>query len=139
MDLIIKPTQACNFKCTFCSSTDIASSNKDLLDLNHVYRFIERFPDTRTIIVNGGDPLVVKPSYYQELIDYLDRVDSHAIISMTSNLWDFYKRPEKWLPILRNPRVQVCTSFQYGDSRRITKSRVFKEEDFLKISDMMLD
>ena len=70
MDLIVKPTEACNFKCTFCSSTDIDPKDVGLLDLNYIYKFLKRYPDTNTIIVNGGDPLMVKPEWYQELIEH---------------------------------------------------------------------
>ena len=57
MELIIKPTEACNFKCTFCSSTSIAESKVQLLSLDQIFQFLKRFPETNTIIVNGGDPL----------------------------------------------------------------------------------
>jgi L-lysine 2,3-aminomutase len=67
MDLIIKPTEKCNFKCTFCSSTNITDDHSSLLDLKYIYRFLKRFPETNTIIVNGGDPLMVQPEYYWEL------------------------------------------------------------------------
>ena len=96
MDLIIKPTEACNFKCTFCSSTDIDPNEVGLLDLDYIYRFLKRYPDTNTIIVNGGDPLMVKPQYYHDLIAHLDEHDYPASISFTSNLWPFLMRPEKF-------------------------------------------
>ena len=68
MELIIKPTEACNFKCTFCSSTDIAEDKSSRLDLEQVFKFLKRFPETNTIIVNGGDPLMVPVNYYWEII-----------------------------------------------------------------------
>ena len=68
MELIIKPTELCNFKCTFCSSTRIAAHKSDLLSHDYIFRFLKRFPQTKTIIVNGGDPLMVDPSYYLSLI-----------------------------------------------------------------------
>ena len=55
MDLIIKPTEACNFKCSFCSSTAIDPNNAGLLDLDYVFRFLKRYPDTNSLIINGGD------------------------------------------------------------------------------------
>jgi len=138
MDLIIKPTEVCNFACTFCSSTKIADRKNQVLDLNLIFDFLKRFPQTNTIIVNGGDPLVINPSYYWKIIEYLDQNDLPAIISFTTNLWDFYKKPEKWLDLFRNyRRLQVATSFNYGDTRRISKNRVFTEDDFWKISDLM--
>ena len=73
MDLIIKPTEVCNFKCTFCSSTKISENHTSVLDLEYVFKFLKRFPNTNTIIVNGGDPLMMKPKYYWDIIEYLDK------------------------------------------------------------------
>lgn len=139
MDLIIKPTELCNFKCTFCSSTDIAEDKASLLDLDYVYRFLDRYPNTNTIIVNGGDPLVIDPSYYWKIVDFLDERGYNATISLTTNLWPFYKKPSKWLELFKHPRVGIATSFQYGEGRLKGDYSVFTEEDFWAVSDMMLD
>lgn len=139
MDLIIKPTELCNFKCTFCSSTSITEDKAAQLNLNYVYRFLDRYPHTNTIIVNGGDPLVIDPKYYWKIIDFLDKKDYKATISLTTNLWPFYKKPEKWLDLFKHPRVGVATSFQYGNGRLKGDYSVFTEKDFWAVSDMMLD
>lgn len=140
MDLIIKPTELCNFACTFCSSTDITDNKTDVLNLDYIARFLDRFPDTNTIIVNGGDPLMLKPDYYWDILKLLEERDmKETIVGFTTNLWDFYKRPDKWTELFRHPQFSVCTSFNYGDSRRISKNRVFTEADFLAISDLFLE
>ena len=139
MDLIIKPTEACNFKCTFCSSTSIDPDKAGLLDLNYIYDFLKRFPDTNTIIVNGGDPLMVDPQYYWDLISHLDEHNYPASISFTSNLWPFYVKPEKWLDLFKNERMGITTSFQYGGGRLKGDFTEFTEEDFWKVSDKMLE
>lgn len=139
MDLIIKPTELCNFKCTFCSSTSITEDKAAELDINQVFRFLDRYPETNTIIVNGGDPLMIDPEYYWKIIDYLDDKDLPASISLTTNLWPFYKKPEKWLELFKHHRVGIATSFQYGDGRLKGDYTVFTEEDFWAVSDMMLD
>lgn len=139
MELIIKPTEACNFKCTFCSSTDITEDKAARLNLNRVWKFLERFPDTRTIIVNGGDPLMVPPSYYWEIINWLDEHNYDTSISLTSNLWAFYKNPDKWQDLLRHERVGVTTSFNYGETRRVTVEQNYTEELFWKVSDLFLE
>ena len=90
MELIIKPTELCNFKCTFCSSTKIAKHKSDLLSHDYIFRFLNRFPDTTTIIVNGGDPLMIEPDYYWKIIDYLDENKLSTSIALTTNLWPFY-------------------------------------------------
>lgn len=138
MDLIIKPTEKCNFKCTFCSSTHISEDSSAELDLNYIYRFLERFPETNTIIVNGGDPLMMKPEYYWNIINYLEEKNLKATISFTSNLWAFYKNPEKWVDLFRHPRMGVGTSFQYGGGRLKGDLTEFSEADFWKVSDTML-
>jgi radical SAM protein with 4Fe4S-binding SPASM domain len=139
MELIIKPTERCNFKCTFCSSTSIADDVSDELGLEHIYTFLRRFPDTHTIIVNGGDPLMMKPSYYTKLLAHLDEHDYPTTVAFTTNLWPFYMKPEKWLDIFLHPRIGITTSFHYGDSRLKGDYSVFSEEDFWAVSDKMLE
>ena len=140
MDLIIKPTEACNFKCTFCSSskiTDVDSTAQ--LDLFKIFRFLDRYPNTNTIIVNGGDPLMMDPKYYMSLIEFLDKNNYPATVALTTNLWPFMVKPKKWLPVFQNPRVGIATSFQYGEGRLKGDLSVFTEEDFWKFSNSVLE
>lgn len=139
MELIIKPTELCNFKCTFCSSTNIVEDKASLLDLDQIFTFLTRFPETNTIIVNGGDPLMVSPDYYWKIIKFLDDANMNTSISFTSNLWDFYVRPHKWEELFKHPRLGITTSFNYGDTRLISKGRVYTEEIFWKVSDLFLE
>ena len=99
MDLIIKPTEKCNFKCTFCSSTHITEDKALELDHQYIFDFLKRYPETKTIIVNGGDPLMMDPDYYWKIIEHLDTIKSEATISFTSNLWPFYKNPNTQSPL----------------------------------------
>ena len=139
MDLIIKPTELCNFKCTFCSSTKLVDDKAAKLDLMKIYQFLDRFPDTQTIIVNGGDPLMMDPQYYREIIKYCDDNNLPATLSLTTNLWPFYKNPNKWMDIFQNPRVGIATSFQYGNGRLKGDYSVFTEEDFWECSNAVLE
>lgn len=139
MELIIKPTEKCNFKCTFCSSTKITEDKSAELDLEHIYTFLKRYPETNTIIVNGGDPLMMEPEYYWSILNYLDENDLPATLSFTSNLWPFYKNPDKWVDLFRHPRVGITTSFQYGGGRLKGDLTEFSEEDFWNVSNMMLE
>jgi sulfatase maturation enzyme AslB (radical SAM superfamily) len=136
--LIVKPTEACNFKCTFCSSTDIQAGSENL-DLESIFRYLERFPDTPTIIINGGDPLMVKPEYYWKLIEHLEEKEYVANISFTSNLWAFYKKPEMWEGIFKHPRVGVATSFQYGNARLKGDYTPYTEKEFWEVSNLFLE
>lgn len=138
MELIIKPTEACNFACTFCSSTMIADDHFRVLDLNYVFTFLQKYPKTNTIILNGGDPMMVKPKYYWDIIAYLDDHEMDTTLSFTSNLWPFLKNPDPWIDLFSHERVGVTTSFNYGDTRRITHDRIFTEDDFWDVSNAFL-
>ncbi len=139
MELIIKPTEICNFSCTFCSSTNLVDDKKALLNHEQIFTFLKRYPETNTIIINGGDPLVLSPDYYWEIIDFLDQHQMITTLSFTTNLWDFYKKPLKWRDLFRHRRVGVSTSFNYGETRRISKSKVFTEKHFLDIVELFYD
>jgi len=139
MELIIKPTEQCNFKCTFCSSTKISNQKTDVLSHEQIFQFLERFPQTKTIIVNGGDPLMMDPDYYWRIIDWLDEKEYDTSIALTTNLWPFYKKPNKWAPLFNNDRVGVTTSFNYGDGRLKGDFSLFTVDDFWRVSDAMLE
>jgi len=139
MDLIIKPTELCNFKCTFCSSTKIAEHGKIVLDHDYIFRFLKRYPHTNTIIVNGGDPLMMDPDYYWRIIDHLEENNYQASISLTTNLWPFAVKPRKWAPLFNHDRIGITTSFQYGGGRLKGDYTEFTEEDFWFCSNQMLE
>lgn len=138
--MIIKPTEACNFKCTFCSSTSIQAEGSPNLDLDYVAKFLDRYPETRTVIVNGGDPLMMRPQYYWDILKLLEEREMFdTILSLTTNLWAFYKKPEMWEELFRHPQVGIATSFQYGNARLKGDLTPFTEQEFWKISDLMLE
>lgn len=139
MELIIKPTELCNFKCSFCSSTQISDNKSDELSHDYIFRFLERYPHTNTIIVNGGDPLMMDPDYYWRIIDYLDEHELDTSIALTTNLWPFYKKPKKWAPLFNNERVGITTSFNYGEGRLKGDFSLFTVEDFWACSNAMLE
>ena len=80
MDLVIKPTRACNFKCSFCSSNLIPNKK---LNLDVVKDFLLK-NDVSTIIVNGGDPLMMPVSYYEELVDFINEHNMNISVSFTT-------------------------------------------------------
>ncbi len=133
MELIVKPTEKCNFKCTFCSSTNITDDKDARLDLQHIFTFLQKYPNTGTIIVNGGDPLMVPVSYYWSILDYIEQHGLPTTLSLTTNLWAFYKNPDKWSPLFNHPKVGVATSFNFGDTRKIDENTVFTKEHFLAV------
>lgn len=133
MDLIVKPTQACNFACSFCSSSNIDTSHASL-PLKKLFTFLDQNP-VDTIIVNGGDPLMMPPSYYESILQYIEEHGQKTSLSFTTNLWDFYQHPEKWETLFKQPNVYVTTSFQYGGERKLRNGRPLDESLFCNIMD----
>lgn len=134
MDIIINPTNTCNFSCEFCSASDMP---KGKLTAEDTIKLLEPYKeDLGEIIINGGDPLMMDPDYYFSLLEWIEYVNEYSWISLTTNLLDFYKNPDKWKELFRNKRIGIMTSFQYGDKRRYktsTGTQVFDEDLFLKI------
>lgn len=139
MELIVKPTEKCNFACTFCSSPKLSEKSVTLLSLGTIFRFLERFPETNTLIINGGDPLMVAPQYYWDILQYFEKHSLKTTLSFTSNLWAFYKNPRNWTDLFSHPQVGVATSFNYGNTRKVTDDLVYTEDLFWKVSDLFLE
>jgi len=72
------------------------------------------------------------------IIEYLDKHDLKTNISLTTNLWPFYKNPDKWVKLFNHPRIGICTSFQYGGGRLKGDLTEYTEEDFWQVSNTML-
>ena len=127
MHLIIKATLKCNFNCTFCSAGLLKSSKiTEHLDDRIKERVLKLKPDS--ITVAGGDPLLAKPTFFHELLAI-----TGCPIGIVSNLKDFYLYPYKWRKLFMDPRISVCTSFQYGNARKWDKDTVYNEEKFIEV------
>lgn len=125
MDLIIKPTNRCNFRCTYCArGGQSTSTDMTVDDFKAFFDTYKQYP-IRTVIVNGGDPLMMPPSFYLSCIEYALKYHPDCIFSFTSNMWDFYKNPDKWKPIITHRNVGFITSFQLDNSRRLSDRTVF--------------
>lgn len=126
MQLIIKPTSACNFACSFCSAgmLKIPTTKGVPEQIKNLLKVLK----PEDIVITGGDPLMVPVSYFEELLSLGD-----WSISITTNLKDFYENPEKWISLFKNPRVGVCTSFQFGEGRKWDNDTPYSEEKFREV------
>lgn len=138
MDILINPTNKCNFACKFCSASELPANTlsfQDTIDLLEPYK-----KNLKRLIFNGGDPLMMNPDYYLNLINWCEKEIANPVyLSLTTNLWDFYLNPNKWKEVLSHKRVGVTTSFQYGLDRRVitpTGAKPYTEEQFRKVLDM---
>lgn len=109
--------------CTFCSANKLGL---DDMTPEEVAEAAER-TGADVLIILGGEALVMGPEYYEKLLTLTD-----ARLDFTTNLKDFYLHPDRWTKLFKNPRVGVCTSFNYGSSRLFDPHTVYTEEMFKK-------
>ena len=129
MELIIKPTGRCNFACTFCSAGDMTIQHPSDGKVSERIKDIILKMKPNTIIITGGEPLMMNPEYYYELHELMPECN----ISPTSNLKDFYLHPEKWASLFNEEWFRITTSFNYGDTRKWDKDTVFSESMFIDV------
>lgn len=128
MLMIVRVTSKCNFKCDFCSASMLQGNS---LSVDAILSAVRKY-NPSAITFEGGDPLVMPPQFYERLFRELLQYNPSIELAMTTNLWNWYKNPEKW-GVLNDYDVQVCTSFQYGNKRKITDSRPYTEDIFLDV------
>lgn len=132
MDLIINPTNKCNFSCDFCSARNLSQST---LSSKTTIEFLKRFGNNiNLVIINGGDPLLMDPEYYYDLLEYLDKnIDHKVYLSLTTNLYDWYLNSLKWDKLFKNKMVGIMTSFQYGNKRKLMNGEVYSDSQFINV------
>lgn len=130
MELIIKPTAVCNFKCTFCAASKLSINHTPDKVPEQLKELILKLKPN-DLIFTGGEPTMCSPKYYEEILELSD-----AKVSLTSNLKNFYMHPDDWTPIFKNPRVGIATSFQYGEGRLWDLNTNYSEEMFLKVQEL---
>lgn len=130
MQLIIRVTGKCNFDCSFCSAEGLNIGHPVHGVPDQIKEVIQKIKPT-SIIISGGEPLMVDPGYYLELLKL-----AKCHISITSNLKDFCYHPEKWRDLLRMPEIGLITSFNYGDTRKWNRDTPYTEDMFRRITDL---
>lgn len=131
VQLIVRSTSRCNFNCTFCS----ASKLKGELLVDDIIQHIRDYQPIQSLIFEGGDPTCKSPDFYWNVLDRIEKESLNVeTYGMTTNMWDFYKRPDKWVDLFKLPNMHVCTSFQYGNKRLIGKT-VYTESMFTEVYD----
>lgn len=129
MILILKPTSACNFCCSFCSAKELKVKYAKKHVPQKIKDLIKKLnPDWMSI--TGGDPLMLDPEYYFEILETLGPGKE---IALTTNLKAFYENPDKWTPLFKHPDVTICTSFQYGTGRLWDKNTPYTKDMFRKV------
>lgn len=82
---------------------------------------------------------MMRPDYYWEILALIEKYAPDASLSLTTNLWPFYKNPERYVELFRDDRVGITTSFQYGNQRLKDDLTPYTEEEFWNVSNLFLE
>ena len=126
MELIAKVTSRCDMACSFCSASNLSIND---LTPQEIVDTVEQI-HASSIILLGGEALLMGPKYYEKLLSI---IPDDISLDFTTNLKDFYLHPDRWTDLFLHPRVHVCTSFNYGNTRRWDKDTPLSEERFKEI------
>lgn len=110
--------------CTFCAASKLTAQDMTPKEVADTANQIQ----ANTIILLGGEALLMGPDFYKELLTLTD-----AHLSFTTNLKQFYLYPDEWVSLFKNDRVSVATSFNYGNSRLWDPNTVYTEDMFIKV------
>lgn len=124
MELIAKVTSRCDMACTFCGAANTSYQDLTPEEIASVANKL----NAQSIIIAGGEALLLPPTYYKKLLSL-----TTAHIDFISNLKRFYLSPDEWTPIFTHPRISVCTSFNYGNTRLWDKNTVYTEAMFKEV------
>ena len=130
MELIIKTTATCNMACKFCAAAGIETIEQKKVD-PRIIEIIETIKPNG-VILTGGDSLCCSPEWYYDFFELFPGIQ----VDFVTNLKDFYLNPDKWTDIFRRKNVRVCTSFNYGITRRWDKDTVYDESLFKRVMDL---
>jgi radical SAM protein with 4Fe4S-binding SPASM domain len=128
MEIIIKPTEACNGTCVYCSADGTLGKRKTLPQeqlgrLFDIFAPWLRGGDRRNLrfLWHGGEPMLCGPEYYAEIMQQQQRAfgDDRGRVrnAMQSNL---SLVDERWVPLLRDllKDQAIGTSFDIVDGVR---------------------
>jgi len=110
--------------CKFCSAATIKD---DLLTVDEIVNEVKNLKPS-TIILLGGEALLRGPEFYYDLLSKVS-----CRLDFTTNLKEFYRDPDPWVDLFKNPRVGVCTSFNYGNTRMWDSKTIYDENMFRKV------
>ncbi len=134
INLIVKPTNACNLRCKHCYAAEVGySSNKMSLDTaESIFNFFAQSYDKIQIIWHGGEPLLMGIDFYEKILKSQNKFTNIKFSnSIQTNATLINK---EWGEFLKDNNFQVGISFDglYNDILREKTAEVIKSINILK-------
>lgn len=123
MELIVKPTDKCNFNCDFCAASSLKCDT--LTSIDQLADVIDAIHPSN-IIFTGGEPTMVSPDFYSALLDEYPEI----CVDITTNLRNLMANADKWSDVITNKNFKVTASFNYNNARKMSNGKPYDEITF---------
>ena len=144
LQVIVKPTSACNAKCTYCSAT--AQARGGVLRAEQLGALFEPFakwlrdrPHERLSFVwHGGEPMLLGPSYYETAQAEQERLFGDDVARVRNQMQtNLTLIDESWVPILTSfIDGGMSTSFDFVDGVRDLRNGMPLPEVWMRAVDV---
>ncbi len=132
INLIIKPTNACNLRCRHCYAADIGynAQKMQISTVNFIINFFAQFYKNVRIIWHGGEPLLMGIDFYKEVIEiekqFPNTMFSNGIQTNATLIND------EWIDFLKTNKINVGISYdgQYND---VLRDKTKQVQDSIKL------
>lgn len=131
INTLIKPTHECNLRCNYCFHEKYGYDSK-ILDINMLKKYIKLLSEKYSfinLVWHGGEPLMIPLSYYEEIYNYCEKLNSKIIFSIQTNgtLLDQQK-----INFFKHSNTSIGLSFD-GLTNELTRSHTQKVIENIKL------
>lgn len=139
--VIAKPTKACNADCSYCSAPPDDESAWTIDEFKLMFdRLEDKLADNAFIIWHGGEPLLMKPEFYEQAYEYAKSKKPGIRFSVQTNIL-LYKS-SRWKKVFQDVfKGSVSTSFDPDEQSRTIKgnTEVYSRTFFQKLDELIGD
>lgn len=111
---LLKVVNVCPVYCRFCFRKEMIGAGSESMssdDLATAFDYIHKNPAIWEVILTGGDPLILKPSHLQRIINQLNQIDHVEVIRIHSRvpIVDAARITEKLINSLKSDKALYIT------------------------------
>ena len=123
LNIIIKPTNACNLRCRYCyhAKEGYDDVKLNLLDIEKFLRLCAQSYKNVTVLWHGGEPMLMGLNFYRNIIDVEERLKNELGCSFYNSMQtNGTLITEEWIDFFSQTGFKIGISFdaQYNDFAR---------------------
>lgn len=127
--IIMKNTGvSCNIGCIYCieEQKQYTSSQKFITieQAEKLARMTQKY--SLNVLFHGGEPTLLKPDYYEKLMDIFEKYNDDVFFGMQTNATQI---DDKWIVFLKNNRERIGISVSLDGPEEVNRFRMTKQGD----------